>query len=293
MRNTITLVGSWLAVQFIFGNCQTITSVFISTLDESSLGSDSTPCFSALAAYDSTSCFYGVSCWPTSWTSINGPVSVLPSSALCPSSLNACETISMSSASALGYLFAYEVHCGRSFTSRTTASLMSNINSSGSANTISSYPPLPSFTGGDLLRNYCATPEFTLLYGPQSTVVYYAAFVGCVNDKPDCCPFAVSTSTSTTTEIVIATTTGITAITSSFLTFISPSTSIPSSQTSTRGIVSPSSVIVSTVITVVVTSTQSSTLIPQQFPVAVSEAQSTLSSCPEDYHMVSSSCCPL
>jgi len=71
------------------------------------------------------------------------------------------------------------------------------------------FPPLPPRTGpgDDLLRGYCATPLFSELLGPQVTVVYFVGVVGCMDNKPDCCPYTVTingTTTATTTTTVTA-----------------------------------------------------------------------------------------
>ncbi len=44
------------------------------------------------------------------------------------------------------------------------------------------------FTGsGTLLTSHCATAQYTLIdYGATAT---YAAFIGCIDSQPDCCPF--------------------------------------------------------------------------------------------------------
>jgi hypothetical protein len=187
-----------------------------------------------------------------------------------------------------------------SSSSSETSSSSTSVTSSSTktvSTTSSTYPPLPSYTGGDLLRNYCVIPEFTLLPGPQSTIVIYAAFIGCVNDKPDCCPYAVSTVTSTATAIATGNTTRTTTFTSRSTTIISSTTLTTSTSTRVGG-VTPSISTVSVVATLVVTSTQatykspSPTPIPQLFPTAVIKAQATLSECPQDYHLISSSCCP-
>jgi hypothetical protein len=41
---------------------------------------------------------------------------------------------------------------------------------------------------GAILQDYCATPSFSEIVGPIATVVYYAGIVGCMANKPDCCP---------------------------------------------------------------------------------------------------------
>jgi len=43
---------------------------------------------------------------------------------------------------------------------------------------------------GDLLLGYCTTPDYILLTGPTT---YWAPFIGCDQNKPDCCPFPVVT----------------------------------------------------------------------------------------------------
>jgi hypothetical protein len=50
---------------------------------------------------------------------------------------------------------------------------------------ISSWPG-----SGNLLVGYCTTPDYVLLTGPTP---YWAPFIGCDQNKPDCCPFAVVT----------------------------------------------------------------------------------------------------
>jgi hypothetical protein len=281
MRSVIILAWAWLAVQSRFASCQTITQGPILRRDGITSNStfsdpfDHIACLTLVANVTSNTCFYGINCGPYVPTTPEF-AGITATTENCPAPTYACETTTAYLGNSRLYILSVTCTTNPRATSTTL-----------------------SYTGGDLLTGSCATPEFTLLPGPQSTIVYYAAFVGCVNNKPDCCPFAVSTSTSTTTEIVIATTTGTTTLTSAFLTVISPKTSTPSSQTSTGSIAPPSSVIVAVPITSVMTSGQSASQTPlytpvaQQFPIAVSAAQSTLSSCPKDYHIVSSSCCPL
>jgi len=70
----------------------------------------------------------------------------------------------------------------------------------------STYSSIPPWNGyGALLVGYCAIPKFSLVYGPQTTAVYFIGVVGCMGDKPDCCPFQVSSTTSTITTTVTQT----------------------------------------------------------------------------------------
>lgn len=56
---------------------------------------------------------------------------------------------------------------------------------------ILTHSPIAAWTGsGNLLNGYCTTPDYILLTGPT---VYWAPFVGCDQNKPDCCPFPVVT----------------------------------------------------------------------------------------------------
>jgi hypothetical protein len=265
MRSVSVLVWALLAVQSGFGICQINTTTLT--------------CLTGPATSFNRTCGYGVICYGVT---VSGYMASRTEN--CPASMYTCET------STTYPFYGLEITCTETGLPAPSSQTATNLGTTSTTRT---------YTGGDILTGSCATPEFTLLPGPQSTILYYAGFVGCINNKPDCCPFRVSTSASTTTEVVVATTTGTTKLTSSFWTAISPATSTPSPETNTGSIAAPSSVIVSTLITLVVTSTQiatetpSYTRTPQQFPVAVSKAQSTLSICPKDYHMVSSSCCPL
>jgi hypothetical protein len=77
-----------------------------------SLGSPATPCYSGPAGVvpGASNCFYGVSCWPTAWTSLYSTYAVQPYSELC-GSLNACSTSTASNPGDYGYLTMLEVHC--------------------------------------------------------------------------------------------------------------------------------------------------------------------------------------
>jgi hypothetical protein len=122
----------------------------------------------------------------------------------------------------------------------------------------STYSSIPSWNGyGDLLVGYCATPEFSLVYGPQTTAVYFIGVVGCIGDKPDCCPFQVSSTTSTVTTTVTKT--------------VGASLTTTVTQTAGAG---------------------SSITNQFLFPIAASSSQITLPRCPEDYETVSSVRCP-
>ena len=67
----------------------------------------------------------------------------------------------------------------------------------------STHSPISSWNGsGLLLVGYCATAEFSLVYGPQTTDMYFIGIVGCMGDKTDCCPFQVATTTATVTATV-------------------------------------------------------------------------------------------
>ncbi len=59
-----------------------------------------------------------------------------------------------------------------------------------------SEPPRPTATpvyqdGGELLAGGCSSTSYTLI--SDRDVVLYAAFVGCNADRPQCCPWSVST----------------------------------------------------------------------------------------------------
>jgi hypothetical protein len=89
------------------------------------------------------------------------------------------------------------------YSAQTTSTLPASSTSTTSAFT--SFVPaptssIPPWNGtGPLLVGYCATPEFSLVYGPQPTAVYFIGVVGCVGEKTECCPFQVSSTTSTVT----------------------------------------------------------------------------------------------
>jgi len=91
---------------------------------------------------------------------------------------------------------------------KSTSSKASSQSSSGTINSVkfitSTITPTPSTVSiwdgsGPLLTGTCATPEFSLVDGSQTTSVFYIGVVGCVGGKTDCCPFTVSTTTATVT----------------------------------------------------------------------------------------------
>ncbi|KAI9761697.1 MAG: hypothetical protein M1840_001728 [Geoglossum simile] len=56
---------------------------------------------------------------------------------------------------------------------------------------------------GDFLVGYCATAQFTGVIDAAGTAIFYIQVVGCIGDKPDCCPISTTDQVSTTaTEIV-------------------------------------------------------------------------------------------
>jgi len=114
------------------------------------------------------------------------------------------------------------------------------------------HTPIPMWAGsGDLLREYCLTPEYTLLDGPTA---YWAPVVGCVSNKPDCCPFPIPVMSSTAT---------VTGSVPPAVTIVAPGSDASATPT-TDGV----------------------------FPSAISPDQATLERCPDDYTSVSNGCCP-
>jgi hypothetical protein len=125
--------------------------------------------------------------------------------------------------------------------------------STGPPTAAPTHSPIPSYSGqGNLLVGYCATPDYVLLDGPTA---YWAPLVGCVNEKSDCCPYAVQsgTSTSATTITVVSTITM----------DVGPD---GATQAPYAGL--------------------------QAYPTPVSSNQAILANCPGDYISVSGGCCP-
>ncbi|KAF2814040.1 uncharacterized protein BDZ99DRAFT_567734 [Mytilinidion resinicola] len=66
------------------------------------------------------------------------------------------------------------------------------------AYTSSTHSPIPQYTGsGNVLKGYCATPDYTLIDGGPTA--YWAPVLGCVGDKTDCCAFSVASMTAAST----------------------------------------------------------------------------------------------
>lgn len=59
--------------------------------------------------------------------------------------------------------------------------------------TPTSHVDQPIYKGsGSLLAGDCSTAGFTLV--DEGSTVYWAGFVGCVSDRPECCPWTVANS---------------------------------------------------------------------------------------------------
>jgi hypothetical protein len=70
----------------------------------------------------------------------------------------------------------------------TPAPVFASVSTTTSLSTTTQYVPIPAWSGsGDLLANYCATAAFSLYNGVST--VYWVPVVGCVDEKPDCCPY--------------------------------------------------------------------------------------------------------
>lgn len=146
-------------------------------------------------------------------------------------------------------------------TAQTTTSpvpaLVLKLITTGPATAAPTYSPLPSYSGqGDLLQDYCTTPDYVLLDGP---IAYWAPVVGCVGGKSDCCPYAVQSATSTiaTTVYVVSTVT----------VNVGPGGETPAPYGGPYAGL-------------------------QAYPTPVSSNQATLAHCPGDYVSVSGGCCP-
>lgn len=60
------------------------------------------------------------------------------------------------------------------------------------------YDGEPSYKGtGALLDGECAQTGFTRV--DAGNTIYFAGFMGCINDRPECCPWPVATATSGST----------------------------------------------------------------------------------------------
>jgi hypothetical protein len=103
---------------------------------------------------------------------------------------------------------------------------------------------------GDLLVGTCATPTFTLV--DAGTMVYYVPFVGCISDRPECCPWTAALTPVTTTVTV---------------------TNAEVTETITK-------------------TTASHNPNDAAYPSAMYSDQQVLPHCPNDYYSISGSCCP-
>jgi hypothetical protein len=92
--------------------------------------------------------------------------------------------------------------------SHTPAPIFVSVTTVTSLSTTTVYTPLSqTWTGGTttLLAGYCQTPALSLCHG--TTTAYWAAVLGCVDEKPDCCPYgAVNFVSPGATEVVYTTT---------------------------------------------------------------------------------------
>ena len=53
------------------------------------------------------------------------------------------------------------------------------------------YNAAPNYQGtGELLKGPCSSTSFTLI--DASSTIYYAGFIGCNRDRPECCPWSVA-----------------------------------------------------------------------------------------------------
>jgi hypothetical protein len=115
-----------------------------------------------------------------SWTCCENNVCTFTvSSGTLVSMISAASSQTSSSISVSSSIVTYSV--------QTTSTLPASSTSTTSAFTPSAPAPtssIPPWNGtGPLLVGYCATPEFSLVYGPQPTAVYFIGVVGCVGEK--------------------------------------------------------------------------------------------------------------
>lgn len=67
------------------------------------------------------------------------------------------------------------------------------------------YNGQPDYKGtGALLQGPCSTADFTLV--DAGSTVYFAGFLGCVGNRPECCPWPVATATAATAGLAPAST---------------------------------------------------------------------------------------
>ncbi|CAK7214823.1 hypothetical protein SCUCBS95973_002264 [Sporothrix curviconia] len=127
--------------------------------------------------------------------------------------------------------------------------------------TISTPPPIPTYTytplfqsTGSLLQDECASTQFTLL--EDVSTVYWAAYIGCASNQPQCCPWTAAS------EFFPATVTGNTTVT------------------------------VTSTLTAGATAATGSNVALNAFPAPANQDQGVLKHCASDYYSISGQCCP-
>ena len=112
--------------------------------------------------------------------------------------------------------------------------------------------PWPRYSGtGNLLEHSCASAEYTLIDG--GATMYYIPFVGCINDRLDCCPFTarpVGGNTLTTPPVSLT----------------RAQQTSPTSRSSSYGL--------------------------HVYPQALAAEDGIMKHCADDYYSISGSCCP-
>ncbi|CAK7218846.1 hypothetical protein SBRCBS47491_003643 [Sporothrix bragantina] len=127
--------------------------------------------------------------------------------------------------------------------------------------TISTPPPIPTYTysplyqsTGNLLQDECASTQFTLM--EDVSTVYWAAYIGCASNQPQCCPWTAMS------EFFPATVTGNTTVT------------------------------VTSTLTAGATKASGTNVALNAFPAPANQDQSVLKHCASDYYSISGQCCP-
>lgn len=91
----------------------------------------------------------------------------------------------------------------------TPAPIYASVSTTTSLSSTTTYTPIIPWSGsGNLLGNYCGDPAFSLFNGGPTAL--WVPVVGCVDEKPDCCPYgstalanAGATNTALTTAITV------------------------------------------------------------------------------------------
>jgi hypothetical protein len=136
----------------------------------------------------------------------------------------------------------------------TPAPIYASVTTVTSLNSTTTYTPLPTWSGaGDLLADYCSTPDFSL-FGNGATALWVPV-VGCNDDKPDCCPYG---------------------------SVYNPN--LPNT--------SPTGTLFTTSITVNVGPSGQVSVPPSMSTADLANELVTLGACPGDYQMISGGCCP-